>query len=131
MNLPPAHDVPESVDFAELCRTVIADPVASALDKFRAMDRLRQIEREREEEARRPPPPESFDYDDDWLAKTAALFLELGFADAAIEKRAQAIAAERVRKSFAVVDGHNGRGGPKVEQTSEEPPGQSWPPSVR
>src|SRR5215218_7254463 len=59
----------------------------------------------REEASRRPEPPD-FQYDDEWLARTAALFLGLGFAAPPIEERAQEIAAVATRERFAVLDAH-------------------------
>ena len=47
-----------------------------------------------------------FQYDDEWLARTAALFLGLGFAAPLIEERAQEIAAVATRERFAVLDAH-------------------------
>jgi hypothetical protein len=47
-----------------------------------------------------------FQYDDEWLARTAALFLGLGFAAPLIEERAREIAAVATRERFAALDAH-------------------------
>lgn len=72
--------------------------------RLKALDLLERLDA-REEASRRPEPPD-FQYDDEWLARTAALFLGLGFAAPLIEERAQEIAAVATRERFAVLDAH-------------------------
>jgi hypothetical protein len=57
--------------------------------RLKALDLLERLDA-REEASRRPEPPD-FQYDDEWLARTAALFLGLGFAAPLIEERAREI----------------------------------------
>jgi hypothetical protein len=111
VNLPPTHDVPETIDYEELCRRVISDPTVAPLDKFRAMDRLREIERERQAS---PEPPSNEEYDDlAKLQKTLELFVEHRIFDQLpafqeiVEARAEVLIEERARAAraaFAVVD---------------------------
>ncbi len=84
----------------------IAESAESDHVRLRALDQLDRLDsRERPEPPKRPDSsPEALADDPAWLARTSELFLELGLADAAIEERAQAIAAERLRKTFAVVE---------------------------
>ena len=72
--------------------------------RLKALDLLERLDA-REEASRRPEPPD-FQYDDEWLARTAALFLGLGFAAPLIEERAREIAAVATRERFAVLDAH-------------------------
>ena len=72
--------------------------------RLKALDLLERLDAP-EEASRRPEPPD-FQYDDEWLARTAALFLGLGFAAPPIEERAQEIAAVATRERFAVLDAH-------------------------
>src|SRR4051794_5871317 len=83
-NLPPTHEVPESLDLAEICRRVISDPSSTAIDKFRAMDRLREIERERGREERLPEPQDvarSYADDPEAFSRLIGLCVEYGFFD--------------------------------------------------
>ena len=57
--------------------------------RLKALDLLERLDA-REEASRRPEPPD-FQYDDEWLARTAALFLGLGFAAPLIEEQAREI----------------------------------------
>ena len=133
-NLPPTHEVPEAVDFEELCRRVISDPASTALDKFRAMDRLRQMEREESEAERRSKPltreqqVEELADDPERLERVIQLYVEhimyVPALRAEIERRAEELVEERAlerRSESAVLDAQGAQDTPLVEGQGEEP----------